>query len=148
MTSEAQSALRRIIEDNSATTRFCIICNYITKYPIPYFENFLYLLSGLLNLFLQDVLNSDLSLFQKKLKLTDLNISAKKKALSMKKTYNFPLDFVSLISHQALFNLVQITEGDMRRSVNLLQSIGLLFDREISEEGVTEISGVSFLLVQ
>jgi len=31
MTQDAQSALRRIMENHSRITRFCLICNYVTR---------------------------------------------------------------------------------------------------------------------
>ena len=35
MTVDAQSALRRVIESHSRITRFCLICNYVTRIIAP-----------------------------------------------------------------------------------------------------------------
>lgn len=34
MTQDAQGALRRIMEQYSRTTRFCLVCNYVTRYVL------------------------------------------------------------------------------------------------------------------
>jgi replication factor C subunit 2/4 len=36
MTQDAQSALRRIMETYSRITRFCLVCNYVTRSAFPY----------------------------------------------------------------------------------------------------------------
>src|SRR5205807_8637011 len=35
LTNEAQSALRKVLEDNSSITRFCFLCNYLNRIIDP-----------------------------------------------------------------------------------------------------------------
>lgn len=35
MTQDAQGALRRIMENYARITRFCLVCNYVTRYACP-----------------------------------------------------------------------------------------------------------------
>ena len=35
MTQDAQAALRRIMENHARITRFCLVCNYVTRYAYP-----------------------------------------------------------------------------------------------------------------
>eukprot|EP00005_Dracoamoeba_jomungandri_P014544 CAMPEP_0174276552 /NCGR_PEP_ID=MMETSP0439-20130205/60453_1 /TAXON_ID=0 /ORGANISM="Stereomyxa ramosa, Strain Chinc5" /LENGTH=195 /DNA_ID=CAMNT_0015368797 /DNA_START=722 /DNA_END=1310 /DNA_ORIENTATION=+ len=114
MTSEAQAALRRIIENYSRVTRFCLICNYVSR--------------------IIDPLASRCAKFRFKplygAPITDkLNQIIKAENIS--------------ITPKAVKKLIEVSKGDMRKSITYLQSLSLLHtDSEITHPDVVELSGV------
>ena len=97
MTFDAQFALRRVIENSSKNTRFCIICNYLTKI-IPAIQSRC------------TVLKFKPILFDEHLQFIN-NIITKEKIN---------------ITDDCINNIIKISEGDMRKSINILQSLYLI----------------------
>ena len=94
MTIDAQAALRRIIEAHAASTRFCIICNYIAKIIDPLASRCV------------------------KFRFSQIEASAQMERLSdICEKENIKLE-----SNKVLDALITVSEGDMRRSINLLQT--------------------------
>jgi replication factor C subunit 2/4 len=112
MTVDAQSALRRIIEDNTRTTRFCIICNYVSKIIDPIASRCA------------------------KFRFTALPRSEQMdrlKYIADNEKVNINSDIIS--------QLIDISEGDLRRSINLLQSISQLDSSLLSQDIIEDICG-------
>ncbi|CAD8101148.1 unnamed protein product [Paramecium primaurelia] len=112
MTNDAQSALRRIIEDYATTTRFCIICNYITKIIEP-------LVSRCVKYRFKSIPENE--------QIERLKYVADCESV----TYNL----------DALKQLVIVSGGDLRKSVNMLQSSSTLYEKSINKKAINEISG-------
>jgi len=98
MTNIAQCALRRIIEKYSKNVRFCIICNYINKI-IP-------------------AIQSRCMKFRFSL-LSDDEIKIKIKVIAENENID--------ISDNGIQTIVELSNGDMRKAINILQSIPLLY---------------------
>lgn len=111
LTSESQLALRRIIEKYTKSTRFILICNYITKIIPP-------LTSRCMKLRFQTISNNSLDVI--------LNRIAEKENL--------------IISDNFAKRLNQITKGDLRESINLLERVAFL-DPILSVNVLNEVSG-------
>ena len=94
MTSDAQFALRRVIENHTNNTRFCIICNYETK--------------------IISALKSRCMIFRFSPILKSVHID--------KINYICEQENVK-INDDAIKTIVDLAEGDMRKSINLLQAI-------------------------
>jgi replication factor C subunit 2/4 len=92
MTSDSQFALRRIIEEYSKVTRFCIICNYHNK--------------------IIDPIISRCSFIRFK-PISDNDIIIKLKFIANKENIKYDDDIYTKI--------VDISRGDMRKAINLLQ---------------------------
>jgi len=97
MTQDAQSALRRTMETYSKITRFCLICNYVTR--------------------IIDPLASRCSKFR--FKMLDQG-NAKKRLEEIAENENVKLE------NGAVDTLIRCSEGDLRKAITFLQSASRL----------------------
>lgn len=112
MTIEAQGMLRQTIEKHSDGTRFCLICNDVDKINIA--------------------LQSRCALFR----FTPL------KKINMCKRIKEIADNEHIkITSGAVDSIVNITKGDMRAAINMLQQISLSGIKKIDETCVYKFSG-------
>ena len=112
MTQDAQSALRRTMETYSRVTRFCIICNYITRLIPP--------------------IASRCAKFRFKALPADA-MSGRLRHIASAEGVDIPDD--------ALTELMAQSEGDMRRAIQMLQSLHQLHGCTIAPQAVLDISG-------
>ena len=113
LTKDAQAALRRIIENYTKVTRFCIICNYISR--------------------IIDPITSRCSKFR----FQPLSDSAHIDRLRLIANQESVV-----VSDEGLRAAMGHAEGDLRRSINLMQSAASLFQgKPVTAEEITEIAG-------
>lgn len=112
MTFDAQFALRRIIEKYSANTRFCLICNYENKI-IP-------------------AIKSRCAEF-KFSSISDKNLKERLKFVSKSENISIKKDIIDTIS--------KISKGDLRKAINLLQTVSLCDSKKVNSKLCYSISG-------
>lgn len=99
MTQDAQAILRQIMEINNNTTRFFLICNYINK--------------------INPALQSRCCRFRFK-PLTKEKIFKRLEEISTLEKLKF--------EPSSLYTIIDVTGGDMRKAINLLQTTSLTYD--------------------
>eukprot|EP01068_Selenidium_serpulae_P014014 Selendium_serpulae@DN6038_c0_g1_i9.p1 len=112
MTYDAQSALRRIIEDQSKSTRFVIICNYVSKIIGPISSR---------------CANYRFEPISREAQKTRLSFICQKEGLSA--------------SPDALQTILDECRGDLRIGVTLLQTSARLFEDKITIGTIQQVSG-------
>jgi len=113
LTGDAQAALRRVIEKYTKVTRFCLICNYISKIIDP-------LASRCVKFRFKPI--------SKVPQVSRLSYISNQEGLE--------------VTHEVLDSLVDLTEGDMRRSITTLQSTSKLYGTNITREMIREVSAI------
>ena len=111
MTDESQFALRRIIEENSLTTRFFLICNFVARINKPILSRCaIYRFKNLSNSAITNMLSK---------------ICEKEKINITTKSINKIIDYC---------------DGDLRKAINTLQRLKFLSVNEINDNILNDIS--------
>jgi replication factor C subunit 2/4 len=114
MTPDAQAALRRMMESYSKMTRFCLICNYISRIIEP--------------------LTSRCAKFRFK--------PLENNSMEERLKYICSHEGLGGLSPEILKTIVKISDGDMRKAITYLQSGSLLYGSgTLKVADVMEISG-------
>lgn len=113
MTQDSQFALRRIMEDYSKITRFCIICNYHNK--------------------IIDPINSRCALFRFK-PIKQNEIIDKLRELCIKENLT--------LSDEFLNQVIKFSRGDLRKAINFLQKCQNRYGTILNQDILNEISGI------
>ncbi len=113
MTSDGQTALRRIMEENSGHTRFILVCNYS---------------SGII-----EPLQSRCAIFRFQ-RLDEASVTEHLKAIAKKEKLRPTSDAV----YGAIF---EATQGDLRQAINLMQAASA--SGELTPDSVKSVSGAS-----
>jgi len=113
MTYDAQFALRRVVESYTDSTRFCLICNYLTKI-IP-------------------ALQSRCQMFRFAPICMDDHIKKIDMVISTEQIQ---------IEESAKEKIVELSEGDMRKSLNLLQSLYMINSQKDSTVSLITLNSV------
>jgi replication factor C subunit 2/4 len=110
MTKEAQAALRKVMEENSNITRFCFICNYINQIIEP--------------------INSRCVKIRFK-PISNNSIFKKLKEISVNENINILDKAINIIS--------KISNGDLRKSILLLQNLKYIDKKNIDDNDIYNI---------
>lgn len=113
MTPDSQFALRRIMEEYTKVTRFCIICNYHNKIIDPIISR--------CSLFCFKPINKE-------------NLHNKLKFISGQEKFE--------CSDKLINKIITISRGDLRKAINYLQKCYNTYDEETNIQILNEISGI------
>ena len=114
MTTAAQSALRRTMEKQCKNTRFCLICNYVSR--------------------IIDPITSRCMKFRFESLPEDVMIKRLQQIAENEK-------HIKVAGPEVYKEIIRVIEGDLRKSITLLQSASRFAD-EITVETISELAGV------
>lgn len=112
MTSTAQFALRRIVEKYTKSTRFCLICNFVSK-VIPALQS----------------------------RTTKFRFSPLPQPAIEKKLSEVISKEGITIDQDAIDAMVKISKGDMRKVMNILESCALSYRQGITADIIFNVTG-------